>query len=61
MTRPLCDFCFLPTEAVRRIRHKRCGLVWVCATRKHVGCTARLTREQRGMQTRRMVEMAGGG
>ena len=63
MTRPpLCSYCVLPTEGVKRIRCKRTReWIWVCALRKHLGCVAPLTARQRGIVARRMVEMAGGG
>lgn len=61
MTRPHCAFCFLPTEAVRRIRHKRCGLVWVCSSRKHLGCVETLTPRRKQIAARRMVVVAMGG
>lgn len=64
MTRPLrsCAFCALPTEGVRRIRDKRSGAwVWVCAKRKCLGNTAKLTARQRGIVTRSGMARAMGG
>lgn len=64
MTRPspLCSYCALPTEGVRRIRDKRSrAWVWVCAKQKHVGSVAKLTARQRGIVTRSGMARAMGG